>query len=139
MKWYHTYLLHPGLDKTEAMINQYLYWPDIREAVQNEITGYYTCQHTKRSTTKNGKLPAKLAEETSWNKLCVYIIGPYRIRINGKMPLILKPVTMIDPITGWFEVTQQTKKKEMANENLVETTWLVRYPWPVEIMYEQGG
>ena len=55
------------------------------------------------------------------------------------MPLILKPVTMIDPITGWFEVTQQTNKKEMANENLVETTWLVRYPWPVEITYEQGG
>ena len=23
--------------------------------------------------------------------------------------------------------------------NLVETTWLARYPWPVEIMYNQGG
>ena len=23
--------------------------------------------------------------------------------------------------------------------NLVEDTWLVQYPWPVEIMYERGG
>ena len=23
--------------------------------------------------------------------------------------------------------------------NLVETTWMVRYPWPVEIMYDRGG
>ena len=23
--------------------------------------------------------------------------------------------------------------------NLVETMWLVRYPWPVEITYDQGG
>ena len=27
----------------------------------------------------------------------------------------------------------------MTITNLVETMWLVRYPWPVEITYEQGG
>ena len=27
----------------------------------------------------------------------------------------------------------------MTIMNLVETMWLVRYPWPVEITYEQGG
>ena len=27
----------------------------------------------------------------------------------------------------------------MTTENLVETTWLVRYPGPVEITYDQGG
>ena len=26
----------------------------------------------------------------------------------------------------------------MMIANLVETTWLVRYPWPVEITYDQG-
>ena len=46
---------------------------------------------------------------------------------------------MIDPVTGWFEVTQYINKKVMKIANLVETTWLVRYLWPVEIMYDQGG
>ena len=31
--WYNAYLLHPGLDRTEAMIFQHLYWPRIRNTV----------------------------------------------------------------------------------------------------------
>ena len=27
----------------------------------------------------------------------------------------------------------------MAIANLVETMWLVQYPWPVEITYDRGG
>ena len=27
----------------------------------------------------------------------------------------------------------------MTIANLVETMWLVRYPWAVEITYDQGG
>ena len=45
---------------------------------------------------------------------------------------------MIDPVTGWFEVRQYSNKKTMTIANLLETTWLVWYPWPVEIMYDQG-
>ena len=29
VKWYHTYLLHPGMDRIEAIIHQNLYWPGI--------------------------------------------------------------------------------------------------------------
>ena len=39
---------------------------------------------------------------------------------------------MIYPVTGWFEVTQYSDKKVMTIANLVETTWLFRYPWTVE-------
>ena len=87
---------------------------------------------------KYSKLPAKLVEETPWNKLCVDLIGPYKILIKGKEPLILKSVTMIYPITRWLKVMQYSDKKAMNITNLVETTWLVRYPWPVEIVYDRG-
>ena len=79
-----------------------------------------------------------MVEETPWNKLCVNIIVAYKIRRKWKEPLILKAVTMINPVTGWFEVTQYRDKKVMTIVNLVETTWLVRYQWPVEITYDQG-
>ena len=121
------------------MILQHLYWPGIRKSVQKEVTECDVYQRTKRSTKKNGKLPAKLAEETPWNKLCVDIIVPYKIYRKGKDTLILKAVTMIDHVTGWFEVTQYSNKKATMTENLVENTWLIRYPWPVEIMYDRGG
>ena len=45
---------------------------------------------------------------------------------------------MIDTVTRWFEITQYNDKKVMTIENLVETTWLVQYLWPVEIMYDRG-
>ena len=51
---------------------------------------------------KIGKLPANLAEETPWDKLCVDLIGPYTICRKGKDIIILKSVTMIEPVTRWF-------------------------------------
>ena len=80
-----------------------------------------------------------MEEETPWNRLCVDLIGPYKMQIKGKDPLILKPVTMIDSITRWFEVTQYRNKKMRTIAYLVETTWMVRYPWPVEITYDRRG
>ena len=44
---------------------------------------------------------------------------------------------MIYPVTGWFEVTQYRDKKTITIANLVETTWLVWYTWPVEITHDQ--
>ena len=46
---------------------------------------------------------------------------------------------MIYPVTGWFEIMKYNDNKEITIVNLVETTWLVRYSWPVEITYDQGG
>ena len=130
------YILHPGLDRTEVMIHQQLYFPFIIESVQKEVIGCDIFQHTKRSTKKYDKFSAKLADKTPCNKQCVGIICPYKIHITGKEPLILKVVTVIYPVTGWFEITQYSNKKVMTITNLVETMWLVRYPYPVEITYD---
>ena len=50
--------------------------------------------------------------------------NPLKIRRKGREPLILKAITMIDPVTGWFEISQYNGKKAMTIENLVETMWL---------------
>ena len=80
------------------------------------------CQRTNSLTKKYGELPAKLSEGILWNKLCVDITVPYKILIQGREPIILKSVTMIDLITGWFIITQYNNKKSMTIKNLVETT-----------------
>ena len=77
------YLLHPVMDRTEAMIFQHLYWPDNIDVVQKEVSNCDTCQRTKLSNKKYGTLPVKLAEEIPWNKLCVDLIGTYAIREKG--------------------------------------------------------
>ena len=59
------------------------------------------------NSKKCSKLPAKLAEEIPWNKICVDLIVHYVIKINFKKEnLHLKYVKMIDTVTGWFEIAQ---------------------------------
>ena len=99
------------MDRTELMIHQHLYWPDIRDSVQTEVTNYDTFQRKKLPNEKQCKLPAKLAKEIPQNKFCVDIIGPYVIqRNNNKEKLHLQAVTIIDPVTGWFEIAQYEYK-----------------------------
>ena len=67
-----------------------------------------------------------------------WLIGPYKIGIKVKDPLIQKTFTTIDPVTGKLEVTQHSEKKLTTIVNLVETTWLSRYPRPSESTYNRG-
>ena len=46
---------------------------------------------------------------------------------------------MMDPLTGWFEITQYEDKIAIPIANVVETTWLTMYPRPMEITYDQGS
>ena len=45
---------------------------------------------------------------------------------------------MIDLVTGSFEITQYKDKNAMTIAKLVKTTWITRYPWPIEITFDQG-
>ena len=72
-----------------------------------------------------GELPANLEEQILWYKLCADLMGPCKICRKGRENLILKSVTMIEPATGWFEITKYNNNKSMTISNLVETMWLV--------------
>jgi Integrase zinc binding domain len=122
VEWYHTLLLcHPGETRMEATISQHLTWLGLRKTVHDICTKGDTCQHTKRTKNRYGKLPPKEAETIAWDTLCVNLIGPYNIkRKNAKKPLTLWAVTMIDPATGWFEIASiNTPKRADVVANTV--------------------
>ena len=52
LHWYQTYLIHPQMDRTEAMICQHFYCPDIIHDLRKEVNNGDTCQGTKRSNKK---------------------------------------------------------------------------------------
>ena len=59
LHWYHTYLLHIGMDRTEATILQHFYWPGIRNAIWKEVKNFDTFQCTELANIEYGKLLAK--------------------------------------------------------------------------------
>ena len=122
------------------MIRQHLYWPGIKNAVWKEVTNCDTCQRTNRSNIKYDELPDKEAEEIPQHKLYVDINGFYVIQKKVyKEYLNLKAITMIDPVTGWFEITQYNNKRATSITKLVESMCLSRYPRPMDITYDQGS
>lgn len=139
VQWYHHMLCHPGETRTEATIAQHFTWTKLREQVRKECSTCHTCQLTKRTKKKYGHLPEKEAESLPWEKLCVDMIGPYTIKRQGREDLVLWCVTMIDPATGWFEICEVpgTKRADVI-ANIVEQTWLTRYPWPQEVTFDRG-
>ena len=46
---------------------------------------------------------------------------------------------MIGPVTRWIEISEYNDKRAISIANLVETTWMSRYPRPMEITYDQGS
>ena len=140
VQWYHTTLCHPGETRTEQTIRQHFTWKGLREHVHEICSKCSICQKTKKTSKKYGHLPEKEAECHPWEKLCVDLIGPYTINNkNNGDTLTLWCVTMIDPATSWFELQSITTKDPGEISNIVEQTWLTRYPWPQELVYDKGG
>ena len=50
-----------------------------------------------------------------------------------------KCVTMIDPVTGWFEIQQYDDKKSIIVANIIEQDWFSRYPWLTQITFNRGS
>ena len=78
----------------------------------------------KNKQKKYGQLPAKDADVVPWERLCVDLIGEYKIARKGRKKLTMKAVTMIDPATGWFEIVRYEDKRAITIANIIEQTWL---------------
>ena len=50
-----------------------------------------------------------------------------------------KCVSIVDPLTGWFEMHLFGDKKSITVANIVEQQWLSRYPWPTQITFDRGS
>jgi len=127
------------MNRTEQTIKQHFWWNNLARDVAIHCGSCDICQCTKRTYSKYGHLPEKVADTDPWDKLCVDMIGPYTIKRKGKKELNLWAVTMIDPATGWFEMKQVEDKEAITVAEVVEQTWLTRYPWPTQIVYDKGS
>ena len=139
IKWYHEQLCHPGISRTESTIRQHYTFRNLSQMVKDHVRKCPTCQTCKKSPgQKYVHVPVKTAEAEPWDKLCVDLIGPYSVKRKGKKKLTLWAVTMIDPATGWFEMKEIKDKTAINVADVVEQTWLTRYPWPTQIVYDKG-
>jgi hypothetical protein len=143
-EWYHTYLLHPGETRLELTLKQHFTFIGLKPMTQRVCKACNVCRSLKANHKKYGKLPPKKEPETiPWHTLCIDLIGPYTFGPDPKKGekdkrTTLHCLTMIDPATGWFEITDIPNKRADYIANMLEYTWLTRYPWPTEIRMDRG-
>ena len=139
VEWYHGVLMHPGETRTELTIGQHYTWKGMRKTVQSVCQRCKACQLNKPKLRKLGHVPPKTAEEIPWERLCIDLIGPYTIgNPKKKNHTTLHCLTMIDPVTGWFEIVEIPAKTADEVAICLEQTWLTRYPWPAEVIMDRG-
>ena len=138
VEWYHSMLGHPGIKRTAATIIQHLIWPGLHQDVEQFVMKCAACQLYKGQKKKYGHLPVKDVEYHPWKILWVDLIGPYTVRTT-KGVQSLHAMTMFDPATSWFEVVEIPNKRAITCANLLENTWLCRYPRPQQCIFDNGS
>ena len=136
--WYHEQLCHPGVTRTELTVRQHFIWDGLTTTVKKICSSCHTCQMTKRRKVKYGHLPAKEADVNPWDVLCIDLIGPYKFKQPNNQTQTLWALTMIDPATGWFDMTDISTKRADVIANKLEQNWLSKYPWPTQVILDRG-
>ena len=136
-EWYHEHLLHPGEKRLELTLRQHFTFIGLGPLCTRVCKACNVCRSLKSSFKKYGKLPPKNPELIPWHTLCIDLIGPYYFGEKEKQAT-LHAMTMIDPATGWFEIVPIPTKRADYIANLLEQTWLTRYPWPTEVRMDKG-
>jgi hypothetical protein len=68
----------------------------------------------------------------------VDLLSPFKIRTPSKTHSLLA-LTMIDSITGWFEIVEPTNKSATSIQDLFYNTWLARYTRYQFIVFDNRG
>jgi len=67
----------------------------MQDNIKKHIAKCDSCQHSKKQWKCYRYLPMKEAEYKTWEKLCVDLIGEYRIKRKGKNKSLNLKVAMI--------------------------------------------
>ena len=164
LEWYHHFLNHPGGDRLYHTLQTVCYWKGMANQATALCKRCDECQRHKPRKRKYGKLPARsVGELVPWHTVHTDLIGPYSItakqfHTDGSIverELSLTCMTMIDPVTGWFEIVEvpsyivddvnkkltkeQIDKSSACISRLFDQAWLSRYPRPNKVVFDNGS
>ena len=138
LAFYHETLIHPGMTRMYQTMKMHLQWPGLKSDIENFVASCKTCQIWKKNTNAYGKLPVKDPIAEPWHTVQIDTIGPYSQSENVSSKKYYA-ITMIDPVTGWFEIFDNTTKSSKETARGFDRVWLCRYPRPREVIFDQGG
>ena len=78
----------------------------MRHHIRAHVKQCDRCQLAKRKRHRYGHLPPRKVDNVPWKTVCCNLIGPYTIKGKDGFALDFMCLTMVDPVTGWFEIVE---------------------------------
>jgi transposase InsO family protein len=137
IRWYHLLLGHPGSTRLYDTITARFHHPGLSTLCQ-QYQCPDNCTMYKNQGQQYGYLAPRQAYLMPWEAVAVDLIGPWRITINNR-ELEFKALTIIDPVSNLLEIIRIDNKTSANVSQQFANTWLSRYPWPIEVIHDNGG
>ena len=137
VRWYHLVLGHPGRQRLYDTINSRFYYPGLSMICQ-QYQCPDDCEMIKNQGRQYGHLAARAVNITPWHTVAVDLIGPWKTVVNGQT-LEFKALTIMDTVTNLLEIVRIDNKSSENITQLFANTWLSRYPWPAQVIHDNGG
>ena len=137
LRWYHLILGHCGTTKLYDTVRARFYIPGLSVYCRDFICTEQ-CHLYKNQGPGYGQLPPREANLVPWNEVCIDLIGPWTIVVNGQV-LEFKALTSIDPVTNIAELIRIENKTSKHVSEQFENSWLARYPRPNRCIHDNGG
>jgi transposase InsO family protein len=134
--WYHRVLGHCGITRLYDTIRTHCYHPHLKRKC--ELLHCDACQLNKQLGAGYGELPPREAPLVPWDEVCVDLIGPWKIEIQGR-EIEFNALTSIDPVTNLVELVRIDNKTSHHIATQFENSWLSRYPRPNRCVHDNGG
>ncbi|KAG7345677.1 integrase core domain containing protein [Nitzschia inconspicua] len=109
----------------------------LSEAVQKLVLSCDICQKNKRGSKKYGQLAPREAVLLPWQEIHCDSIGPWKIDLRARN-IEFKAMTIIDPATNLIEIQPLLNGTAIEAADVVEDTWIARYPHPVRCITDNG-
>ena len=140
IKWYHHTMGHAGADRLYSSISQLLYAPGLKEAVREFCKHCDACQRYKNPGPGIGHVPPRNETKVPFEQIAIDTIGPWNVQIKGFGQITINAYSIIDTCSNLLELKRASQSNPSGKESVqvLEDTWLSRYPKPVRIIYDQG-
>lgn len=141
---YHTFLQHPGVDRTFTTILHHFFCLQMTNDIKHYVLSCEDFQRHKITVEKNmANLVLGLTHTTSLGTqytLIFVALGMLHTLIPAQVSkkMIFFALTCIDRTTGYVELHQIRNKFSKYIAELFDDVWLCRYPIPMEVIYDNG-
>ena len=140
IKWYHHTMGHAGSERLLRSISQFLYSPGLKDKVNAFVKTCDACQRYKNPGPGVGHVPARNESMVPFEQIAIDTVGPWTLNIEGLGKVTINAYSIIDTCSNLLELKRASQNNPSGKESVqvLEDTWLSRYPKPVRIIYDQG-